>query len=57
MPDLPLLGGPRTASPEKWKWEGRFCPGINHGKLRGKDEIEAALALRRANPVLHQGEV
>jgi hypothetical protein len=52
----PFWEGP-MASVEKWKWEGRFCPGINQGKLRDKTEIEEALAKRRENPVLHQGEV
>jgi len=51
----PFWEGP-LSSAEKWKWEGRFCPGINTGKLRKKEEIEAALANRRSNPVLHQGE-
>jgi len=45
------------SSPEQWKWEGRFCPGINHGKVRTKQEIEEALAQRREHPILRQGEV
>lgn len=52
----PFWEGP-LASAEKWKWEGRFCPGINRGKLHEKSQIEEALAKRRANPVLRQGEV
>jgi len=47
----PFWEGP-TSSAEKWKWEGRFCPGINQGKLRTKAEIDSALADRKANPVL-----
>jgi len=46
----------QLASPEKWQWEGRFCPGIGHGKLRTKDEIESALTQRRANPVIRREE-
>jgi Fe-S-cluster containining protein len=52
----PFWEGP-LASAEKWKWEGRFCPGINRGKLHDKASIEEALARRRAHPVLRQGEV
>ncbi len=52
----PFWEGP-TTSQEKWKWEGRFCPGINRGKVHTKAEIEAALEERRAHPVLRKGEV
>lgn len=52
----PFWEGP-LASADKWKWEGQFCPGINRGKLRGRDEIEAALSARRAHPVLRNGEL
>jgi len=51
----PFWEGPMSSS-EKWNWEGRFCPGINHGKMRDKTEIEVALRSRRENPVLRQGE-
>jgi len=51
----PFWEGP-VSSAEKWKWEGRFCPGINRGKLHDKSEIEKALDARRSHPVLRQGE-
>lgn len=52
----PFWEGP-LSSAEKWKWEGRFCPGINHGKLREKAEIEAALEARRSHPVLRREDL
>jgi len=52
----PFWEGP-LASKEKWAWEGRFCPGINRGKLHNKDEIEKALADRRTNPVMTKDDL
>ena len=37
-------------SEENWRWEGRFCPGIQRGPLHSREEIEQALAAREAQP-------
>jgi len=52
----PFWEGP-LASAEKWKWEGRFCPGINRGKVHDKASIDEALARRRSHPVLRREDV
>ncbi|MEI8092903.1 MAG: YkgJ family cysteine cluster protein [Spirochaetales bacterium] len=42
---------------ESWTWEGRYCPGVNRGKVHTQKEIEAALAKRRESPVIRGGQL
>ena len=42
----------QVSSAQNWKWEGRFCPGINQGPLRSRQTIESALQEREKNPPL-----
>lgn len=49
---------PSLLSDEDW-WEanGRDCPGVNQGTLHGREEIEAYLTRRKAEPYIRRKAV
>lgn len=51
----PFWEGP-LQSAQNWNYEARFCPGINRGKIHGKDVIEDWLKSRSDNPVVTKKE-